>query len=183
VSAYVRITLAAHHGACPLCPRKRTSIGATEMSASCQSRHNAMRHLRRPEIACTKSLYFAQKALPWWSFMCKAPCGEGEEYSRKIGWQASGPLTRLARLCVLCVLATLSRKERGCCGRAAPAFAPPACGTITTMRLSPHSPYYTARTIDPGTFARFTIDPGSTRASLRARCNAGIGPVGTIPAH
>src|SRR5262249_12008124 len=128
------------------------------MSASCQSRHNAMRHLRRPEIACTKSLYFAQKALPWWSFMCKAPCGEGEEYSRKIGWQASGPLTRLARLCVLCVLATLSRKQRGCCGRAAPAFAPPACGTITTMRLSPHSPYHTAGTIDPAAFARFTID-------------------------
>ena len=29
----------------------------------------------RPEIACTKSLYFAQKALPWWSFMCKARSG------------------------------------------------------------------------------------------------------------
>jgi len=24
------------------------------------------------EIVCTKSLYFAQEALPWWSFTCKA---------------------------------------------------------------------------------------------------------------
>src|SRR5262245_58080302 len=40
--------------------------------ASRQSRHKCGAALRRPEIACTKSLYFAQKALSLWSFMCKA---------------------------------------------------------------------------------------------------------------
>ena len=52
----------------------------------------------RPEIACTKSLYFAQKALPWWSFMCKAHCWRkmGDDHSdvtpNKLGGELSGKI-------------------------------------------------------------------------------------------
>ena len=71
-----------------------------------------------------------------------------------------------ASACSACSPRSPTRREGAAAARHQPSL--PACGTITTMRLSPHSPYHTARTIDPGAFARFTIDSGSTRASLRA---------------
>jgi hypothetical protein len=47
----------------------------------------------RPPIACTKSLYFAQKALPSWGFMCKANGSDGINGQRFIAmrWDDSLP--------------------------------------------------------------------------------------------
>jgi hypothetical protein len=56
----------------------RNTEGAHERSSLLD--HHAVKKIQfvgqRPPVACTKSLYFAQKALPW-GFMCKALTDQG----------------------------------------------------------------------------------------------------------
>src|SRR5262249_10298061 len=80
-------------------------------------------------------------------------------YSRKIGRQASG-LPHPARTPPRALHArhALPQGERVLRPRGTSLRSASGVAHITTMRLSPHSPCHTARTIDPGAFARFTID-------------------------